>query len=149
MDFTIGGNFNGCMQSLYQQLGIEWLRQEGKCPGRKRSFANIHFIVRGDKDDGEAVAESFEPFLHIKSVEARHLHVEDDAFEPFRRHGFDMVNELLARSESGRLYSQCAHEGFYRMTNGLIVVHNRNKWFALAGHQGMVTKLHRATAKTS
>ena len=29
MDFTIVGNFNGGMQSLYQQLGIEWLRQEG------------------------------------------------------------------------------------------------------------------------
>ena len=29
MDFTIVGNFNGGMQSLYQQLGMEWFRQEG------------------------------------------------------------------------------------------------------------------------
>ena len=86
------------MQNLYQQLGIEWLRQEGQCPGRKRSFANVHFIVRGDKDDGEAVA-AFKPFLHIKTVEARHLHVEDDALEPFKRQGFDMVNELLAEAK--------------------------------------------------
>jgi hypothetical protein len=37
--------------------------------------------------------------LHIKTVEARHLHVEDDALEPFKRQGFDMVNELLAEAK--------------------------------------------------
>ena len=105
MDFTIGGNFNGCMQSLDQQLGTEWLTQESRCPVCQRSFANVHFIVRGNEDDGEPVAASFKLFLHIETVEARHLHVEDDALEPFSRHGFDMVNELLARSESGGLHS--------------------------------------------
>jgi hypothetical protein len=45
MDFTIGGNFNGCMQSLDQQLGIEWLTQESRWPVCQRSFANVYFIV--------------------------------------------------------------------------------------------------------
>ena len=52
MDFTIGGNFNGCMQSLDQQLGIEWLTQESRGPVSQRSFANVYFIVRGGEDDG-------------------------------------------------------------------------------------------------
>jgi hypothetical protein len=73
MDFTIGGNFNGCMQSLDQQLGIEWLTQESRGRVCQRSFANVYFIVRGGEDDGEPVATSFKPFLHIETVEARHL----------------------------------------------------------------------------
>src|SRR6266508_3571189 len=102
----MGAKFNGCTQSLDQQLGSEWLTQEGHCPGRQRSFANIGFVVCGDEDDGGPVAASFEPFLNIKSVQTRHLDIEDDAVEPLRRRRFDEVNELLARSESVRLHSQ-------------------------------------------
>ena len=105
--------------------------------------------MRGDEYDRKPVAESFKSCLHIKAVQARHLDVQDDAIEALRRHRFDEVNEFLARSESIRLHSQGARELFYRVTNGLIIIHNRNQWFALRGNYLRRDLLNRDLLKPS
>src|SRR5688572_8747009 len=87
------------LQRVDQQIVVQRLFKKSQCARSKRLFANASVVRRGNEDNGNIRSLATEVLLHLETVQARHMHVENHAVPAYGWPRSEQIEEFQTRSE--------------------------------------------------
>jgi hypothetical protein len=122
----------GYAQGLDEQFVVKRLAQESYGPACQSPRGCAWFVVSRDKNYRKPAVKTGQSLVYLQSVQARDLHVKNNAINIKRWHRLENRNELLAGRKRLCVYSERANQTLYGTANGLIVVYNNDAWLCTA-----------------
>jgi hypothetical protein len=124
--------FKGYAQRLDEQFVVKRLAQESYGPACQSPRGCAWFVISRDKNYRKPAVKTGQSLVYLQSVQARDLHVKNNAINIKRWHRLENRKELLARRKRLCVHSERPNQSLYGTANGLIIVYNNDTWLSIA-----------------